>query len=150
MRFNAYKGARGIKTKVSGHKKIGRAEDVHEYDSKLEARGAKIFIAAGIPYEPHVKFECKDRNTDEPFTYTVDFLFKTPQKFVGIPYYVNGIEVKGPLCHHDTDRIEALRYKHDKRIWIATQPMIDMWENEGLFRKTSGQVPKREKKNKKR
>ena len=142
---NAYKGVRGIKVKLAGHKKIGLEEDVHEYASKLEARCAQIFLTAGIKFRPHVKFDCINKNGGS-FTYTVDFLFDEPKKFVGISGIVNGIEVKGPLSHHDMDRIDALKFKHGIRAYIVTKPLIDMWENEGLFTKNNGVKPESKKK----
>ncbi|MEK9194569.1 MAG: hypothetical protein AAB884_02045, partial [Patescibacteria group bacterium] len=94
-RGNLYKH-RGIREKVSGHKKIGLEYDIHEYASRLEARMAKLLIAGGIKFRPHVKFQCWGRGPEcKPFTYEVDFVFNEPQKFVGISQIVNGIEVKG-------------------------------------------------------
>lgn len=121
----------GIREKVSGHKKIGLEEDMHEYASRLEARMAKLLIAEGVRFKPHVKFDCMDRD-GKPFTYEVDFIFKEPQKFVGISYIVNGVEVKGVLTRHDLLRIEALKFKHGVRVFIALEPLIEMWEREGM------------------
>lgn len=131
---------RGVKVKLAGHKKIGLEEDVHEYASRLEARCAQIFLKAGLRFRPHVKFDCVNRD-GKPFPYAVDFLFAEPQKFVGIATIVNTIEVKGPLSHHDMDRIEALKFRHGVRAYIATEPLIAMWEREGLYRKTNGPAP---------
>ena len=127
---NIYHG-RAIKEKVEGHSKIGLAEDVHEYDSKMEARCAKVFIKCGVRFKPHVKFECMDRE-GKPFSYTVDFLFEASQKLLGISAAVEAIEVKGALCRHDLLRIEALKFKHGIRTFIATEPLIGMWEREGV------------------
>jgi len=129
---NPYKH-RGVKTRVSGHKKIGLPYDVHEYDSKLEARCAKILLKYGIKFKPHVKFECKDED-GMLFHYTVDFLFPKPQKLAGIGF-INALEVKGVLRFHDLDRIEALNKSHNIKTFIVLEPLIDMWETEGIYRK---------------
>lgn len=127
---NVYHG-RSIKTKVSGHKIIGLAEDIHEYDSRLEARCAQVLIKAGIRFKPHVKFDCIDRE-GKHFTYEVDFLFETSQKMLGISAAIEAIEVKGVLTRHDLLRIEALKFKHGVRTFITTEPLIGMWEREGV------------------
>lgn len=127
---NIYK-SRAIKEKVSGHKSIGLTEDVYEYDSKLEARCAKVLIKAGIRFKPHVKFDCIDKE-GKPFTYEVDFLFEASQKMLGISAAIEAIEVKGALKRHDLLRIEALKFKHGIRTFITTEPLIGMWEREGV------------------
>ena len=122
---------RGVREKVAGHKKMGLAEDVHEYASRLEARMAKLLIANGVRFKPHVKFECFNRD-GKPFTYEVDFIFDEPQKFIGISPIINGIEVKGVLSRHDLLRKDALMFRHGIRIYIAMEPLIEMWEREGM------------------
>lgn len=127
---NRYRG-KAIRTKVIGHAAIGLSEDVHEYDSKLEARCAQVFLRHGIQFKPHVRFQCIDRNGN-PFTYEVDFLFKRPIKLPGISPAVDAIEVKGVLRQSDTDRIDALKYKHNIRTWVATETLIQMWEHDSI------------------
>ena len=122
---------RGIKTKVSGHKGIGLEEDIHEYDCRPEARCSVVLIKAGIRFKPQVKFNCINREGD-PFTYEVDFLFETSQKMLGISAAIEAIEVKGILTRHDLLRIEALKFKHGIRTFIVTEPLIGMWEREGI------------------
>lgn len=121
---------KAIREKVSGHKSIGLEEDIHEYASRLEARCAKLLIKHGIPFRPHVKFKCVDRELKE-FTYEVDFLFNEPRKFRGIEA-VDGIEVKGVLSSHDFLRKNALKYWHDLDIYIVLKDLIDFWEREGM------------------
>jgi hypothetical protein len=125
---------RAVKTKVSGHKKIGLPEDVHEYDSKLEARCAEILLKHGIKFTPHVTFQCFDKNTEgpKPFKYTVDFLFDQPQQLNGISPAVDAIEVKGFLSGDDILRRDSLKYFHRKRAWITTRDMVEMWSREGI------------------
>ncbi|OGY64609.1 MAG: hypothetical protein A3I89_01650 [Candidatus Harrisonbacteria bacterium RIFCSPLOWO2_02_FULL_41_11] len=138
---NPYKGIRGIKTKVEGHKKIGLPEDIYEYDSRLEARCAQIFIKHGIRFKPHVRFDCFDKNIEKgikKFTYTVDFLFELPQSLLGISPIVDAIEVKGRLKRRDLLRIEALEFFHEKRTYIATETLIDLWERDGIQKKEEG------------
>lgn len=120
-----------IKEKVAGHKKIGLTEDVYEYDSKLEARCAKILLHHKIRFKPHVKFGCVDRD-GKPFIYQVDFLFEEPRKFLGISSAVDALEVKGVLTRHDLLRIEALKFKHGIRTFIVLEPLIKMWEKDGV------------------
>lgn len=127
---NPYKH-KAIKEKVAGHKKIGLPEDIYEYDSKLEARCAKILLKHEIKFKPHVKFDCVDRD-GKPFTYQVDFLFEEPRKFLGISSAVDALEVKGVLTRHDLLRIEALKFKHGVRTFIVLEPLIRMWENDGV------------------
>ena len=127
---NHYRG-RAIPQDVPGHKKIGLSEDVHRYASKLEARCAQAFLKHGLRFKPHVKFDCVDRD-GKPFTYEVDFLFERPIKLLGISVAVEAIEVKGALARRDLLRIDALKFKHGVRTFIATEPLIGMWEREGI------------------
>lgn len=122
---------RAVRTKVSGHKAIGLAEDEHVYDSKLEAKCAEILLRHGIKFKPHVKFNCIDTE-GKPFEYTVDFLFYEPQKFKGIRDAVDAIEVKGFLTDRDFLRKKALWFKHDLRAYIALSGVIDYWGREGI------------------
>jgi hypothetical protein len=123
---------RGIKEKVSGHKRIGLEQDVYEYDSRLEARCAKILIRHRVAFTPHVKFECVDED-GKPFTYEVDFLFKKPEKLAGIGF-IHALEVKGTLCFNDLRRIEGLELSHKIKTFIVLKPLIEMWEREGIRR----------------
>lgn len=130
-RGKSYYTGRAIKEKVSGHKAIGLAEDVHEYASLLEARCAKILLKHNIRFKPHVKFDCVDRE-GKSFTYEVDFLFEEPKKFLGISEAIDAIEVKGVLSRHDFLRRTALKFKHGIDAYIALEPIIQLWEHEGV------------------
>lgn len=123
---------RAIPTKVQGHKSCGLPDDWHEYDSLLEARMARLLIQQKIPFTPHVKFQCFNRE-GKRFEYTVDFLLRSPQKFVGISPIVTALEVKGRLRKKDILRNDALDYCHKVKCWIVLEPHIEMWETEGLF-----------------
>ena len=46
---------------------------------------------------------------------------------------VNAIEVKGWLRDHDMLRIDALKFRHRVRTFIATSTLIDYWEKDGLL-----------------
>jgi len=127
---NPYK-AHAVKVKIAGHKKIELEEDVHEYASRLEARCAEVLIKHEVRFKPHVKFNCVDRE-GKPFTYEVDFLFEEPKKFLGISEAIDAIEVKGVLSRHDFLRRTALKFKHGIDAYIALEPIIQLWENEGV------------------
>ncbi len=101
------------------------------YDSILEARMARILDRAAIEFEAHVLFEDLRTPEHKLFSYTLDFVFKKPQKFVGIPDILNGIEIKGALTRHDMIRIDALEYFKGVKAWIVGDMMIDFWEREG-------------------
>lgn len=100
------------------------------YDSMLEARLARIFDREGIEFKPHVLFEDLRTPDNKVFTYTLDFVFEQPQKFVGIRSVLNGIEVKGVLTRHDIIRIDSLDYFKGIKAWIVGDMMIDFWERE--------------------
>jgi len=127
----SYYTGRAVKEKVGGHKAVGLPEDVHEYASMLEARCAKILLKHNIRFKPHVKFDCVDRE-GKPFTYEVDFLFEEPKKFLGISEAIDAIEVKGVLSRHDLLRRTALKFKHGIDAYIVLEPIIQLWENEGV------------------
>ena len=93
---------------------------------------ARLLIKNRIPFEPHVSFTCFDR-AGKQFTYTVDFLLRSPQKFVGIPYIVTALEVKGRFEKHDILRNDALDYCHKIKCWLIFEPHIEMWERQGIF-----------------
>lgn len=135
---NPYGAYRAIRTSVSGHRSVGLEYDVHEYDSRLEARFAELLISNGIRFKPHVKFSCCDRNIENPtkFFYTVDFVFETPQKLKGITDILNGVEVKGVLVDHDHLRIDSMKFHHQMNIYIALPNLVDYWARCGLLRKT--------------
>jgi len=102
------------------------------YDSGMEARMARLLDKHGIEFDAHVKFEGLMTPEHKPFTYTIDFVMKTAQKFIGIPDILNAIEVKGALSKHDMVRIEALGYFKGVKAWIITDTLISFWEAEGL------------------
>lgn len=101
-----------------------------QYDSILEARMARILDREGIKFEAHVLFNGLYTPQLAPFSYTVDFIFDQPQKFVGIPDILNGVEVKGALCRHDIQRNESLEFFRGVKVWIVTIGLIDFWEAE--------------------
>lgn len=114
------------KTQVNGH----------WYDSRLEARVATLLHKHKVKFTPHVKFEVFGRD-GRRFFYEVDFLLNEPRKFAGIPGIVRALEVKGVLRKKDINRVEALEYCHFIHCWITTEPIIKMWESEGMFWKKS-------------
>lgn len=101
------------------------------YDSQLEGRMAELLIAHGIEFDPHVEFQCYDRE-GKPFKYTADFVFAVPQKFAGISYTLDAIEVKGVLSKHALLRNDALKYCWNIRCYCAGYELIDFWSREGL------------------
>jgi hypothetical protein len=103
----------------------------HQYDSKLEIRTAKLLDTSSVVYAPHQTFHIYWRNGDS-HEYTVDFLFYTPQKLVGIHNPIHFLEVKGTVRKHDINRIDALEYCYDCNGYIAETQIIKMWERDGL------------------
>jgi hypothetical protein len=108
-------------TKVNGY----------EYASKLEARMARLLIEHRVGFRPHERFELFDRR-GEAFVHIVDFLLEAPIKFVGIPFPIDSIEVKGRLTRHDFVRCEALSFFAGVTCWIALEPLICLWEESGM------------------
>ena len=102
------------------------------YDSRMEARVARLLYGNRIKFEPHKKFQVYGRD-GEPYFYTVDFFLITPIKLAGIPSPVTALEVKGILTKKDIHRCDALDYAHFCKTWIVTEPLIRMWELEGIF-----------------
>lgn len=102
------------------------------YDSLLEGRMARLLIKHGVKFYPHRTFRCVRRD-GTLFTYEVDYIFESPQKFSGISVPVNGLEVKGRLKPHDFTRIDALKYTHHIRIYNVLEPLISFWEEHGMF-----------------
>ena len=102
-----------------------------EYSSKLEARCARLLIRHKIPFTPHVRYELYDRNGKQ-FAHEVDFLLKSPLNFMGTPL-VDALEVKGRMTRHDLVRCDALDYFHHTFCWLVLEPLIDLWEREGMF-----------------
>jgi hypothetical protein len=103
----------------------------HMYESSLECKTAKLLDEYGIVYAPHQSFEIFWRN-GENHTYTVDFLFYRPQKFVGIPYRIHFLEVKGVVREHDINRKDALEYCYDCKGYVAEPQLIKMWKRDEL------------------
>lgn len=101
------------------------------YDSRLEARMAMILLNNKIEFEPHREFQCVDVN-GAFFKYIVDFYFPRPQEFLGITHSVRFIEVKGVLTRWDIRRLNALEYCHNLKGFIVTEPLISLWEREGI------------------
>lgn len=120
-----------IKTAVSGHQAIGLADDVVEYDSRMEAKLAILLIREGIRFLPHRMFKVFAPDGYE-FTYRLDFLFLEPQKFAGISHFVMGLEIKGRLKPHDFVRQEALKYVHGIRTYMVLDPLLDFWYEYGM------------------
>jgi len=104
-----------------------------QYDSYLEAKCASILSAYDVSFKHHVQFDVFNRQ-GQPFSYTIDFVLGEPQKFSGIPYLVDVLEVKGVLSAHDIDRLDALEYCHNKSGWIVLAPLLDLWFSDGLFK----------------
>ncbi|MDO8572019.1 MAG: hypothetical protein Q7R79_05050 [bacterium] len=126
-----YRGRSGTPTKVSGHKTIGLKEDVFEYASYLEARFAKLLIEAGVRFKPHQRYPVYGEE-GEQFTYAVDFVLEQPQKFGFWDGFYLAVEVKGVLSYKDLRRKKALEHTHDLPTFILTEPLIDLYEREGL------------------
>lgn len=103
----------------------------HKYASQLEIRVAKLLDEHKIMFKPHVKFDVVDRK-GKPFTYELDFLLQKPQKFIGISKPITMIEVKGVMCQHDIDRMEALKYTEDAEGFIVLPQLVQFWENCGM------------------
>jgi hypothetical protein len=103
----------------------------HRYDSKLEARMAKLLDQWEVGYRPHVSFKVHDRFGKER-TYTVDFVFWTPQKFQNTGRWIYFLEVKGAFTNKDNWRMEALEYAQDWKGYVADTARIKQWEREGL------------------
>ena len=101
------------------------------YASKLEARLARLLIAHRIPFTPHARFELFDRN-GQPFVHYVDFLLDAPVNFMGTPL-VDALEVKGRLTRHDFVRCDGLYYFRYLSCWLVLEPLIALWEKEGMF-----------------
>ena len=104
----------------------------HKYDSQLEIKFAQLLDEYSVVYAPHQTFTIYWRNGDE-HKYTVDFLFYSPQKFVGIPYRIHFLEVKGTVRKHDINRKDALEYCYDVRGYVAETQLIEMWERDQLI-----------------
>lgn len=100
------------------------------YDSMMEARTARVLDAMGIEFDAHVLFNGLYTPQLAPFSYTVDFVFKSPQKLKGIPELVNGLEAKGAIAAHDFIRIDALAYFKGVKIWIVPLMLLEFWERE--------------------
>jgi len=103
----------------------------HEYDSQLEIEFAQLLDEYSVVYAPHQTFTIYWRNGSE-HQYTVDFLFYAPQKFVGIPYRIHFLEVKGVVRKHDINRKDALEYCYDCSGYVAKKQLIEMWKRDGL------------------
>ncbi len=119
------------KTVVHGHKSIGKPYDAHIYDSRLEARVARLLIELKIKFTPHVKYKCFNREGAE-FSYEIDFVFEEPQKLAGVHKWITCLEVKGVLSKSDLLRLDALEFSHGLHGYLCTQPLIKMWEVEGI------------------
>lgn len=104
----------------------------HEFQSKMEWRMAKLLDKYKISYKPHQKYEVIARD-GSTFNYTVDFELKRPYKLVGISGAVTFIEIKGPANKHDIIRMEALMYTTGKNGFVVYNPLLKLWECEGLF-----------------
>ena len=104
----------------------------HKYASKLEVKAAKLLDEYSIVYAPHQTFNIYWRNGDK-HEYTVDFLFYSPQKFVGIPYRIHFLEVKGVVREHDINRKDALEYCYDCKGYVAEPQLINMWQRDELI-----------------
>lgn len=102
------------------------------FDSKMEATVARMLIGNKIGFKPHQKFEVFGRDGEKYF-YEIDFLLDKSIKFAGIPGAIKGLEVKGWLTKKDIHRIDALQYCHFINCWIVTQPLIEMWQREGML-----------------
>lgn len=102
------------------------------YDSRLEARCARLLIENRIPFTPHARFDMYDTR-GQPMVYIVDFLLGTPLRIVGCSYPVSAIEVKGRLTRHDLVRVGGLSYFFGIKCFVALEPVIDCWEREGLL-----------------
>lgn len=101
------------------------------YASRLEARCALLLIKHGVPFTPHVKYDCFDRE-GRPFSYTVDFKLHYPTKFLGIGFAVEALETKGILRKHDLLRNDALKFCHGVRCYIVLEPLLNMWWSDGI------------------
>jgi hypothetical protein len=130
--LNPYK-YQAKKVIVSGHTKIGLPYNDHTYASQLEAKMAVILLQNKIFFEPHKKFDVFDRH-GQSFTYTVDFVFDVPRKFGFMPGWVMGLEVKGVLQYKDLRRKDALEYCHNLPIFLVTEPIMEVWQREGLWK----------------
>lgn len=104
----------------------------HYYQSQMEIRFAKLLDKYKIAFKPHQKYEVIARD-GSTFTYNVDFELKRPYKLVGISGAVTFIEIKGPANKHDIIRMEALMYTTGKNGFVVYNPLLKLWECEGLF-----------------
>lgn len=105
-----------------------------KFASQLEIRTAKILDKHNIDYQTHKHFDVRHRN-GKPFTYKVDFVFDYPHKFLGVSGLIIFLEVKGVICPHDIERMDALMYRTNCKGYIATPDIISMWERCGLTKK---------------
>ena len=105
------------------------------YDSLLEGRFATLFHEKKVPFTPHVRYtrlthpQCKSGF----FNYTIDFLFESPMDFIGMPFIIQALEVKGRMCARDLRRLEALSFYYGITSWFAGEMILDMWVREGMF-----------------
>ena len=102
------------------------------YASKLEARLARLLIEHQVPFEAHACFDMFDRR-GRPLTHYVDFLLRYPTRFVGVGFAIEALECKGRMTRHDLVRAGALSYFYNVKCWIVLEPLIDMWEREGMM-----------------
>lgn len=119
------------KTVVHGHKSIGKKYDSHIYDSRLEARMARLLLKNKVVFTPHVKYTCINRD-GTTFDYVIDFVFDRPQKFAGVHKWITCLEVKGVLSKSDLLRLDALEFTHGVHGYLVTETLIKMWEVEGM------------------
>ena len=104
----------------------------HRFASQMEIRMAKLLDKYKIVYRPHQKYEVIARDGSK-FCYTVDFELRRPYKLVGIRGAVSFIEIKGPANKHDIIRMEALMYSSGKNGFVVYNPLLKLWECEGMF-----------------